>query len=98
MNIHLSVHIHMCVISPEDVLNFVDQTISLEDKTVLFLINFMFSNIASCRKMLAALKVTKISSVISLLCMSMYKSVCMFVVDIKIPMHLSSVSTQTLHI
>lgn len=43
MNIHLSIHIHMCVISPEDVLNFVDQTISLEEKTVLFLINFMLS-------------------------------------------------------
>lgn len=43
INIHLCVCIHMCVISPEDVLNFADQTISLEEKNVLFLINFMLS-------------------------------------------------------
>lgn len=38
--------------------------------------------------MVPALKVTKISLVISLLHTAMYKYVCMFVVDIKIPLHL----------
>lgn len=44
MNIHLSINIHMCLISPEDVLNFVLHTPSLEEKTILFLINFVVLN------------------------------------------------------
>lgn len=44
MNIHLSIIIHMCLISPEDVLNFVVHTHSFEEKTVLFLINVVVLN------------------------------------------------------
>lgn len=40
------------------------------------------------KKMVPALKVTKISLVISLLYMSMYKRMYMFLVDIKIPLNL----------
>lgn len=45
--------------------------------------------------MFPALSVTKIYSVISLLNMSAYESMCMFVVDIKTHLHLSGVPSQT---
>lgn len=89
MNIHLCKHIHVSVIPLT--MFWILQT------KLLVLRKKMFCNkkyvVLNCflyikKKMVPALKVTKISLVISLLYMSMYKCMHMFLVGTKIPLNL----------